>query len=227
MKKLFFITIIYSNLFALAGFGLNLDQSMYSVSKSSTSLTVENIEVGEIIHHGFDNGIGFGGYFYIDAIPMVDLDLEGKLLFSSYDFSFNNAGTGIDKQTFGWADAAFYITIQKKLFQLKIPFLAKAKLTAGAGINTHSSTPMINQEMMESVMGGAENLENGTLDTGKLEDYLKDNKISTSGFHLQTGIQFKLLMLDSFLYYRHVLADDVVPGNNGFGSLNLRLGMGI
>ena len=227
MKKLFFITIIYSNLFALAGFGLNLDQSMYSVSESSTSLTVQNTEVGQIIHHGFDNGIGIGGYLYIDAIPMVDLDLEGKLLFSSYDFSFNNDGAGIDKQPFGWSDAAFYITIQKKLFQLKIPFLAKAKLTAGVGINTHSSTPMINQAMMESVMGGAENLESGTLDTSKLEDYLKDNKISTSGFHLQTGVQFKLLMLDSFLYYRHVLVDDVIPDSNGFGSLNLRLGMGI
>jgi len=33
-------------------------------------------------------------------------------------------------------------------------------------------------------------------------------------------------MLDSFLFYRHVIAEDVIPGAKGFGSLNLRLGMG-
>ena len=39
-------------------------------------------------------------------------------------------------------------------------------------------------------------------------------------------VQFKLLILDSFLFYRHVIADDVIPDAKGFGSLNLRLGMG-
>ena len=54
----------------------------------------------------------------------------------------------------------------------------------------------------------------------------KDNYLSSSGFHIQGGLQFKLLMLDSFLFYRHVIAEDVIPGAKGFGSLNLRLGMG-
>ena len=56
--------------------------------------------------------------------------------------------------------------------------------------------------------------------------FVKDNTDSVTGFHIQTGLQFKLLMLDSFLYYRQVFADDVILGGKGFGSLNFRIGMG-
>ena len=231
MKKLILsflpIFILSSQVFAIAGFGLNLNKSMYSVAESTSLLTVENVEVATITQHEFENGVGIGGYLYIDAIPMVDLDIEGSLIISPYKFSFNNdALTSIDKQQFGWVDASGYITLQKKLLKLSIPFLAKAKLTAGAGVNSHSSTPMVDQKMMETVMGGAGNLESGTLDTDELIKYLKDNKVSSTGFHIQAGLQFKLLMLDSFLFYRQVIADDVIPGAKGFGSLNLRLGMG-
>ena len=231
MKKLILsflpIFILSSQVFAIAGFGLNLNKSMYSVAESTSLLTVENVEVATITQHEFENGVGIGGYLYIDAIPIMDLDIEGSLIISPYKFSFNNAAlTSIDKQQFGWVDASGYITLQKKLLKLSIPFLAKAKLTAGAGINSHSSTPMVDQKMMETVMGGAGNLESGTLDTDELIKYLKDNKVSSTGFHIQAGLQFKLLMLDSFLFYRQVIVDDVIPGAKGFGSLNLRLGMG-
>ena len=47
------------------------------------------------------------------------------------------------------------------------------RMFAGAGINNHSSTPMVNQEMLETVMGG--NLENGTFDSEKMIDYLDEN----------------------------------------------------
>ena len=230
MKKLiqifFPILIITSQVFAIAGFGLHLDRSMYSVAETTTPLIAGGSEVASITHHGFDNGFGIGGYLYIDAIPVIDIDLEGNLLISPYDFSFQNNVVSIDKKQFGWVAGSGYLTLQKKLFKLSIPLLAKAKLTAGAGVNSHSSIPMIDQNMMESVMGGAGNLESGTLDTDELIKYLKDNKVSSTGFHIQTGVQFKLLMLDSFLYYRQVFADDVIPDAKGFGSLNLRLGMG-
>ena len=236
MKKLILsflpIFILSSQVFAIAGFGLNLNQSMFSIDKSTSPLLIDNpaggdqLNVGSFTQNSFNNGYGVGGYLYIDAIPVVDIDIEGSLIISPYKFSFNNALTSIDNQQFGWVDASGYITLQKKIFKLSIPFLAKAKLTAGAGVNSHSSTPMVDQKMMEAVMGGAENLESGTLDTDELIKYLKDNKVSSTGFHIQAGLQFKLLMLDSFLFYRQVIADDVIPGAKGFGSLNLRLGMG-
>ena len=231
MKKLiqifFPILIITSQVFAIAGFGLHLDRSMYSVAETTTPLIAGGSEVASITHHGFDNGFGIGGYLYVDAIPMVDLDIEAIMLLSPYEFSFSNQtqGSAINNQKFGWADFSGYFTLQKKLFKFSIPLLAKTKLTAGAGINLHSSIPMISQDMMESVMG-AGNLGSGSLDTDELIKYLKDNKVSDTGFHIQTGLQFKLLMLDSFLYYRQVFADNVIPSAKGFGSLNLRLGMG-
>ena len=219
--------IISSQLFAIAGFGLHLDRSMYSVAETTTPLMVGDSEVGSITHHGIDNGFGIGGYLYVDAIPMVDLDIEAIILLSPYEFSFSNQipGSAINNQKFSWGDFSTYFTLKKKLYKFSIPLLAKTKLTAGAGINLHSSIPMISQDMMESVMG-AGNLESGTLDTDKLISYLKDNKVSSTGFHVQTGLQFKILMLDSFLYYRQVFADNVIPDAKGFGSLNLRLGMG-
>ncbi len=230
MKKLIQILlpilIINSQVLAIAGFGLHLDRSMYSVAESTTPLTVGGVDVASITQHGFDNGYGIGGYLYVDAIPVVDLDIEVIMLVSPYDFSFiQNDVVAVDKKQFGWVSGSGYFTLQKKLFKLSIPLLAKAKLSAGAGMNVHSSIPMISQDMMASVMG-AGNLDSGTLDTDELISYLKDNKLSDTGFHIQMGLQFKILMLDSFLYYRQVFADNVIPEAKGFGSLNLRLGMG-
>ena len=232
MKKLFKIfgpfCILTTQVFAIAGFGLHLDRSMYSVVETTTPLTVGSVEVASITHHGLDGGFGIGGYLYIDAIPMVDVDIEAIMLLSPYEFSFSNQipSSAINNKKFGWADFSGYFTLQKKLFKFSIPLLAKTKLSAGAGINLHSSIPMISQDMMESVMGGTGNLGSGTLDTDELISYLKDNKVSSTGFHIQTGLQFKILMLDSFFYYRHVFADNVIPDAKGFGCLNLRLGMG-
>jgi len=54
-----------------------------------------------------------------------------------------------------------------------------------------------------------------------------ENKIDKSGLHFQVGMQFKLFVLDSFLFYRHTLGDfeDVLDAKS-FGSLNFRIGMG-
>jgi len=224
------IFILSSQVFAIAGFGINLNQSMFSIDKSTSPLLIDNpaggdpLNVGSFTQNSFNNGYGIGGYLYIDAIPVVDIDIEGSIIGSLYDFSFANAVDTVNQQ-FGWADASGYITLQKKIFKLSIPLLAKAKLSAGIGINNHTSTPMINQNMLTAVISGGD-LENGNLDPDELITYLDDNKISASGFHIQAGLQFKLLMLDSFLFYRQVIADDVIPGAKGFGSLNLRLGMG-
>ena len=224
------IFILSSQVFAIAGFGINLNQSMFSIDKSTSPLLIDNpaggdqLNVGSFTQNSFNNGYGVGGYLYIDAIPVVDIDIEGSIIGSLYDFSFANAVDTVNQQ-FGWADASGYITLQKKIFKLSIPLLAKAKLSAGIGINNHTSTPMINQNMLTAVILDGD-LENGNLDPDELITYLDNNKISASGFHIQGGLQFKLLILDSFLFYRHVIAEDVIPGAKGFGSLNLRLGMG-
>ena len=218
--------IITSQVFAIAGFGISANQSLFNVDASTSDLTLtDGSKVGSFSSSKYSNGYGLGGYLYIDVIPFIDIDIEGNSIISKYDFSYANPVDTLKKQIITGALSG-YITAQKKLFKLSIPLLAKAKLTAGAGVNSHSSIPMISQDMMESVMGGEGNLASGSLDTDELIKYLKDNKVSDTGFHIQTGLQFKILMLDSFLYYRQVFADNVIPDAKGFGSLNLRLGMG-
>ena len=223
MKKLLIgtmIAVLPTSIFAIGGFGLSVNSSTFAVDAGSSDIMVEDIKVGSFSYDSFENGGGIGGYLYLDIIPVIDLDIE-------YNFTFENAVTTSETQEFAFAAGSMFITIQKPVFDLGIPFLAKAKLYGGLGMNTNVSTPMVNQEMLESVFGGASNLENGAYDYNAVTDYLTDNAVETSGFHIDAGIFFKVLTFSGSLYYRQVMADGAIPGNKGFGSMNFRLGLGI
>ena len=78
------ILVISSQVFAIAGFGLNLNQTMFSIDAKTNS-------IGTIGSYGYDaisGGNGLGGYLYIDAIPFIDLDLEFSGFGTSYDYLF-------------------------------------------------------------------------------------------------------------------------------------------
>ncbi len=242
MKKLYLkiiIAIIPFSIFAIGGFGLNVPYSAFTVDPSSSDLTIDvlgnSTKVGQIDRFGFENAYGFGGYAYLDIIPFIDLDIDVNFMGNLYDFSFINDGMevlGVDPDTLNFAffTANSYLTIQKSIFKIGIPFLAKAKLYGGAGLNQHQSTPFIDQEMMEAFVtneNGETDLENGEFDSAALEDYLSENLKESSGFHIQTGLQFRLLTFDFFAFYRYTIASDVIPDSKGFNSLNIRLGLGI
>jgi hypothetical protein len=219
MKKIFSISIFLlfiSQAYSLAGFGLNLNQTMFSVDEKTNSIN----NIGSYGYEKISGSNGLGGYLYIDAIPFIDIDLE----FNGFGTTYNYSVT-IDQTTASYSlpfgSIAGYLTLQKKLFQLKIPLLAKAKFTAGAGLNHQIYKSLPNENDLVSL-----GIASTALSEDVLIDFVKDNTDSVTGFHIQTGLQFKLLMLDSFLYYRQVFADNVIPDAKGFGSLNLRLGMG-
>ena len=128
---------------------------------------------------------------------------------------------------FGWASTDVYYTLRKEIFGLSIPFLAGAKIHAGGGYNTHVTTPLADLDMVTELLDGDLHDGDPSALQDNLVDYLKENKIDASGFHFQTGLQFKLLMLDTFLNFRYTIVDDVVPDAGGFGSINFRLGFGI
>lgn len=230
MKKFLMVIMIVAlptSIFAIGGFGLSVNSSTFSVDAGSSDLMVENIKVGSFSYDSFENGGGIGGYLYLDIIPVVDLDIEYNFTGQVYNFTFENAVTTAEPQEFAFLAGSMFITIQKPIFDLGIPFLAKAKLYGGLGMNTNKSTPMVNQEMLEEVFGGASNLENGAYDYNAVTDYLSDNAVETSGFHIDAGIFFKVLTFSGSVYYRQVMADDAIPGNKGFGSMNFRIGLGI
>ena len=213
------IFILSSQVFAIAGFGLNLNQSQFSVDAKTTLLG----EFGSYGYDEFGGGIGVGGYLYIDAVPFVDLDLEFSAIRTNYDYRLT-IGDVTKSYSAPYGRLAGYVTLQKKVFKLSIPLLAKAKLTVGAGLNSQTYKSIPDQSDLESL--GVSSLTSDLPTLDKLVDYVNEKTVSKSGFHIQAGLQFKLLMLDSFLFYRQVIADDVIPGAKGFGSLNLRLGMG-
>ena len=143
-----------------------------------------------------------------------------------YDFGFNNP-TKIGPYNFGWGSVSTYFTIRKSALGLGIPFLAKAKLFYGGGYNQHMVTPLMTIDLMEEMMGGDLAADPTNISEEDLIKFLDENKIESSGIHVQAGLQFKVLMLDSFLFYRHTFAKDLVPDADAFGSINLRLGFGI
>ena len=230
MKKFLMVIMIVAlptSIFAIGGFGLSVNSSTFSVDSGSSDLMVEDLKVGSFSYDSFENGGGIGGYLYLDIIPVVDLDIEYNFTGQVYNFTFENAVTTAEPQEFAFLAGSMFITIQKPIFDLGIPFLAKAKLYGGLGMNTNKSTPMVNQEMLEEVFGGASNLENGAYDYNAVTDYLSDNAVETSGFHIDAGIFFKVLTFSGSVYYRQVMAEDAIPGNKGFGSMNFRIGLGI
>ena len=209
---------------AIAGFGLQVGQGMFSVTESFPETGSPRI----ILKNGaFDGSSNFGGYLYVDAIPFIDLEVDFNISGNTYDIDFMNVSGDMPTIPFGWASASTYVTVRKKIVGFSIPFLAATKVHAGGGVNTHMTTPIANVDMVTELIGDLLNADPSALDEN-LEDYLtnEDNYLESTGFHAQAGLQFKLLMIDTFVIYRYTIAKDVVPGSDGFGALNIRLGFG-
>ncbi len=202
-------------------FGFQGGQSIFTIASSISSKDGADLTTTE-----FANPFSGGGYLYIDAIPVIDLEAEFSISFKNYTFEFSNLEGAIGPYDFGWADFSIYLSAGKKIVGIEIPLLAKAKLFYGGGFNMHTVTPLMSMDLMKSALGGDLTADPTNLSEKVLIDFLKDNQVKTNGFHIQSGLQFKILMLDTFLFYRHTFAKDVIPGQDHFGSLNLRMGMG-
>ena len=230
MKRLItclLISLIPTSMFAIGGFGLQLGQGSFSVDASSPETGISGVT---LTNGAFDGSGAFGGYVYVDLIPFVDVEFDFNIQGNTYNIDFNNNfGTPMPTLEFAWLSSNTYTTVRKKVVGLSIPFLAGAQLHAGAGMNTHKTVPVADVDMVTQLLGGdLSNADPSSLDETLL-DYLKDgdNLVDASGFHIQTGIQFKLLMIDTFLIYRHSFVEDVIPGSKSFGTLNMRLGFGL
>jgi len=229
MRKLFIILMIVSlptSMFAIGGLGLQVGQGFVTVVATEDSRDLGSGISAISTTTEFSNPYSLGLHLYVDVIPFIDLEADINAIGQKYQFEFNNSTAIGPYDDFAWGSGSIYLTVRKKLLGLGIPLLAKAKLFYGGGYNQHSVTPLMTIDLMEDMLGGnlAEDLTNISKDD--ILEFLKDNKIDTNGFHVQTGLQFKVLMLDSFLFYRHTFAKDLVPETDHFGSINLRLGIG-
>ena len=229
MKKIFatiLIAMLPTSISAIGGFGFQLGQGMVTVGATESTRDLGLGISAVMTTTEFSNPLVFGGHVYIDAIPFIDLEADINIVGQKYDFGFNNP-VEIGPYEFGWASSSAYLTIRKTAFKLGIPILAKAKLFYGGGYNQHMVTPLMTIDLMETMMGGDVFADPTDISEEDLIEFLDENKIESSGIHVQAGLQFKVLMLDSFLFYRHTFAKDLVPDADAFGSINLRLGFGI
>ena len=225
------MTISISSAFGFIGFGLYGLQDMVTVEGHQSEKVESDVKV-IMDRQGFENPYGLGGYIYLDFIPFIDLEADIQATFSQYTFNFQNYANDVPMVETGDVDFAHarisgFFTVRKKLIGLSLPFLGGIKLHAGGGLNFHKSVPFASINMMEDLLGDDlfEEFDAPSMED-KIVDYIKENAETNKGFHAQIGVQLKLLGLDSFIYYRYVISKDLYPDTNGFGTLNLRIGLG-
>jgi len=208
---------------AIIGFGIQGGQSLFSVGVR----TSENPDAFATMEtRPFENSLNVGIYAYLDIIPFIDLEIDANIIFDEYDFLFSNPLGAVGPYSSYWGGLSIYFTARKKIVGFELPILGGAQLFAGGGYNTHTFAPLVNLDLVESLMGG-ELGSTPEFSEDALVDFIKENKIDKTGFHLQGGLKFQLMMLDAFLFYRQTIGDfeDVLDAKT-YGSMNLRLGLG-
>tara|TARA_B100001093_G_C26673849_1_gene947362 strand:+ start:317 stop:1027 length:711 start_codon:yes stop_codon:yes gene_type:complete len=236
MKKMLSVLVmalIPSSIFALAGFGVQLGSDLsklgsYSFSEGSglTEVTINTYEMES-------NPGSFGGYAFVDLFGFA-LEAEAEGALGQYEFDFTNAFLPEmeEKIPFVWGRGSYSFTLKKNIMDISIPFLAKAAINAGGGFGKHAATKRVNVEMVRSILG-EEDLANVELGQNEieslLEDFLtnKDNWEEASGLHLQAGLRFKVLVLDTHINARYNLAKDIYTDKAGWLQLMFKMGFAI
>ena len=233
MKKLILsflpIFILSSQVFAIAGFGAYGDFDLLKYPAGSSG----DVDEYGVEYKGFDNAKGFGFLFYIDAIPVVDLEVDIEFVGNLYEYTPYLAGNPLASEDLPWGRVSTYVTIRKEILGLSIPLLAKAQLYGGLGFNKHKVVPIMTADVIKDALGGNDieaalklfeaDTEEGAKDLAKS---MLDNVEDVSGFHLQAGVRGKLLMFNAFVNARYTIAD-VIPDKSGYPSLWVGLAIGI
>jgi|TARA_B110000438_G_scaffold107439_1_gene105615 hypothetical protein len=228
MKKFLVVislALLPSSAFAILGFGFQagqdlakLDSYSYTEGEGLAAVTVNSYAMES-------SPKSFGAYAFVDLFGYA-LEAEGDFAVGLYEFEFGNEIATLGPIEFGWARASYAVTAKKNIMDISVPFLAKAALNAGAGFGGHAATPRANVDMVTELLG--DDLTNvNAIDSdleSKLGDYLLDNLNIKNGFHLQAGIRFKILVLDTHLNLRYNLAKDIYDGSNGFAQLMFKTG---
>ena len=229
MKKFLVVltlAMLPSSAFAIIGFGIQAGQDMAKLDALShtegeglTAVTVNSFEMEA-------NPVNFGGYAFVDLFGFA-LEAEGDIAAGAYQFEFENVLSTLGPVDFGWARVSYAVTMKKNIMDLSIPFLAKTALNAGAGFGSHVSTPRASVDMVKELLGddltNVDALNEGLED--KLGDYLADNMIEASGLHVQAGLRFKVLVLDTHLNLRYNIAENVYDGSAGFAQVMFKMGI--
>jgi len=226
LSKIFVLITTLQFAYGLAGFGFYGNQDLFSTTPEATSSGDINV-----VPSSLDNAGMIGFYFYIDALPFVDLQADFEFGGNSYNFT-SGTSSGVTEGKFPFVRASQYYSVRKKIVGVSIPFLAKAQIYGGGGFNSHTVTPSVSVGFIKdafsnmSLEDAASQDFSGTA-TDTLVDFMNENKIKSSGVHFMVGGQAQLLAFNVFTNLRYTIAKDVIPGKNGFPSMWVGLGFGI
>ncbi len=231
MKKSLILCFLINQIFAFAGLGVYTNSDIFSSTPPSSAYTDSNtMQDITVTPESFDNALGGGVFLYLDILPIIDLEANLELVGNTYKFVTNLSPTTPGE--FPWGRVSGYFTIRKKIMGIGVPFLAKLQLNGGIGYNTHVVTPNVTVDFIKEAFSSISITDAASQDFSQdavadvLIDYMDKNKINTSGFHIQCGAQFKLLILNMFVNARYTIADDVIAGKSGFPSIWTGLAFG-
>ena len=173
---------------------------------------------------GFDNAAGFGFFAYIDLpkIPTIGktaLQFDYEVVGNTYDYTTTTSFGQSFESSFIWYRGSTYFTLRKTAMAVKIPFLAKAQIYYGAGLNSHSYLPTFSLDTFEDAFSADLDESLANPDTDELIAFLEEIAEPASGFHLLGGAQVKVLFANVFLNARYTMATDVYLEKGGFLSI--------
>ncbi len=196
MKKQFVIVVLSllfvapGSAFALFGFGAHGGLDMYSVDADSVGFALDYGVEASLVREEIGQPIAFGGHFYVDALPVIDLELSVDVAIQEYHITFERkafAGalgdTTSEDATFG--RIGVYATVRKDLFTFP-PLVHTVALYAGGGVGMHLVTPIISQAFLVEKIGKPED---------KLDVVEMIEKATRMGGHVLLGVRIKPPMI--------------------------------
>ena len=170
-----------------------------------------------------------GGYFYLDIIPVVDVEIGGDIVFSTYDFEYSydtTTGTITSDSvagTLAWAKTSYFISIQKPF--VEIPMLT---LYGGAGYKNAMSAPIMSSGFLSSLMSSGDDI--GQInDEESLDQTIEDQIKNQAGLMIEAGLRFKpkFFPFSMNVKLQQNFIQDVVPGKNSYMTVLVGLGFAL
>ena len=175
---------------AVFGFGAHGGLDMYSVDADSAVFTLGYGAEASLVREEIGQPIAFGGHFYVDLLPVVDLEISVDVAVQKYHITYQRKtllGILDDEKS---EDATFgrigvYATIRRDLVTFP-PITHTVALYAGAGVGLHLITPVMCEAFLVDNIKSPE-------DQLDVEDIIE--KATRMGGHVLAGVRIKPPMI--------------------------------
>ena len=178
---------------AVFGFGAHGGLDMYSVDAASTVFTLDYGAEASLVREEIGQPIAFGGHFYVDLLPVIDLEISVDVAIQKYHITYQRRVLGGALDEFDdekSEDATFgrigvYATIRRDLVTFP-PIIHTVSLYAGAGVGLHLITPVMCEAfLVENIKAPEDQLD--------VEDIIE--KATRMGGHVLAGVRIKPPMM--------------------------------